>query len=182
MKVLVAGAIALLAAACASTGPSQVAGGYRPQTFPADTYGEAIIGPPRIVDGPPMECVPFARVRSGIEVFGDAYLWWQTAASAGYRESSVPQAGDVLALRIGTEGNRGHLAYVKRVVSSREIYVDHANWHGRRELAVDVPVIDVSENNDWSAVRVFWVDTGQMGARTYAADGFISPNRPGPGA
>lgn len=180
-KLLAAGAIALMAAACASVGP--VSGPfYRVQTFPADANGEAITGPPRIVLAPPMECVPFARIRSGIAVWGDAYQWWQAASEAGYAESRQPAPGDVLVLRVGTEGTRGHLAYVKRVASSREIFVDHANWHGRQEVAVDVPVIDVSENNDWSAVRVFWVDSGEMGARIYSAEGFIAPSGARPGA
>lgn len=180
-RFLAAGAIALLAAACASTGPMRgPMASYR--TFPADVYGEAISGPPRIIDAPPTECVPFARLRSGIDIYGDAYLWWQAATSAGYSGGHLPAPGDVLVLRVGTEGARGHLAYVKRVASPREIYVDHANWHGRREVAVDVPVIDVSANNDWSEVRVFWVDTGQMGARTYGAEGFIRPRFALPGA
>lgn len=185
VKIQAAGAVALLAAACASTGP-MVGPGPRPvasyRTYPADIYGEAVSGPPRIIEAPPTECVPFARLRSGIDIYGDAYLWWQAAANAGYSATNLPAPGDVLVLRVGTEGARGHLAYVKRVASPREIYVDHANWHGRKEVAVDVPVIDVSANNDWSEVRVFWVDTGQMGARTYGAEGFIRPKYALPGA
>jgi CHAP domain len=178
-KLVAAAALAMTLAACAT---SSGGGRFTPAPFrplPADQYGEAITGPPRIVEAPPMECVPFARLRSGINLWGDAYLWWQAASEAGYTERNTPAMGDILALRVGTEGNRGHLAYVKRVVGPREIFVDHANWHGRQEVAVDVPVIDVSPNNDWSEVQVFWVDSGQMGARTYTADGFIAPHTPG---
>jgi hypothetical protein len=173
LRFALAGALALIVSACAG-GPSYRAAMPRPfHIIQADAHGEAITGPPRIIPAPPMECVPFARLRSGIEVWGDAHLWWQAASAAGYVETSQPVAGDVIVIRIGEAGNRGHVAYVKRVASSREIYVDHANWHGRQEVAVDVPVIDVSPNNDWSQVRVFWVDSGQMGARTYSAEGFI---------
>jgi hypothetical protein len=87
-----------------------------------------------------------------------------------------------MVLRVSPEGARGHVAFVKRVASRREIYVDHANWHGREEVAVDIPVVDVSPNNDWSEVRVFWVDSGQMGARTYSVEGFIRPRGGVPGA
>lgn len=138
-------------------------------------------GPPRFVSAAASECVPYARMRSGIQLTGDADRWWQLASGAGYRTGHNPLAGSVLVLRVGASGARGHVAYVTRVNSSREIIVDHANWHGRREVAVDVPVIDVSPNNDWSQVKVYWVETGKMGARTYGVDGFILPQRLGPG-
>ena len=90
-------------------------------------------------------------------------------------ESFTPVPGAVMALRIA--GDRGHVAFVKSIAGPREIIIDHANWHGRGEVAVDVPVIDVSPANDWSQVRVFWVESGQMGARTYPVEGFILPFR-----
>lgn len=181
-RFLFAGALALIASACAS-GPSyrtSIPGPFH--ILPADLHGEAITGPPRIISAPAMQCVPFARLRSGIEVWGDAHLWWQAAAAAGYVETNQPSPGDVIVIRIGEAGDRGHVAYVKRVSSSREIYVDHANWHGRQEVAVDIPIIDVSPNNDWSEVRVFWVDSGLMGARTYSVEGFVRGHGALPGA
>lgn len=175
--------VAAFATACVTSSPVRNSSSARmgiPHGF--ESRGEALTGPPRLISAPPMSCVPFARSRSGINISGDAHLWWAAAPVAGYRESTHPAPGAVIVIRIGENGNRGHVAYVKRVQSSREIYVDHANWHGRNEVAVDVPVIDVSPNNDWSQVKVFWVDSGQMGARTYAVEGFIAPPSRAPGA
>ncbi len=45
---------------------------------------------------------------------------------------------------------RGHLAVVSHMVSPREIMVDQANWLNRGEIDSATPVLDVSENNDWS--------------------------------
>jgi hypothetical protein len=177
--------VAAFATACVTSTPMRN-GGMRvgiPGPYAAqDGRGEALSGPPRVIPAPPMSCVPFARARSGINVQGDAHLWWNAAAAAGYHGSSRPEPGGVIVIRIGQSGERGHVAFVKRVSASREIYVDHANWHGRNEVAVDVPIIDVSPNNDWSQVRVFWVDSGQMGARTYSVEGFIGPPGRIPGA
>ncbi len=179
--------IAAFATACVTSSPIRSAGasmrvGLPPPYESNDARGEAISGPPRIIEAPPMSCVPFARARSGINVMGDAHRWWAAASAAGYRGASRPEPGGVIVIRIGENGSRGHVAFVKRVASKREIYVDHANWHGRNEVAVDVPVIDVSPDNDWSQVRVFWVDSGQMGARVYTAEGFIGPSGHRPGA
>src|SRR5262249_51493967 len=136
-------ALAMLVTACVSTGPvsnTPYEGPYRP----SGERGEALSGPPRIIPGPPMSSVPFARSRCGVTIQGDASTWWLQASGLGYTQSGQPDPGDVLVLKVNAEGGRGHVAFVKRVASRREIYVDHANWHGREEVAVDVPVIDVS--------------------------------------
>jgi hypothetical protein len=178
--------VAAFATACVTSTPMRHGSGVRvgiPGPYvEQDGKGEALSGPPRIIPAPPMSCVPFARARSGINVQGDAHMWWSAAADAGYRETSRPEVGGVIVIRIGDNGDRGHVAYVKRIGNSREIYVDHANWHGRNEVAVDIPIIDVSPNNDWSEVKVFWVDSGQMGARSYSVEGFIEPPGRIPGA
>ena len=35
--------------------------------------------------------------------------------------------------------------------------------------------MDVSENNDWSEVRVWNIPSGQWGVRVYLSQGFIHP-------
>lgn len=70
---------------------------------------------------------------------------------------------------------RGHVAVVTHVESERVIIVDQANWLNGGEVSVGVPVMDVSPNNDWSEVRVWYIPTGQWGARIYEAQGFIHP-------
>ncbi len=74
----------------------------------------------------------------------------------------------------------GHVAVVARVVSSREVLVDHANWaphrgHGRGQVSKMVAVTDVSAGNDWTEVRVWNASTRDFGTRTYPTYGFIYP-------
>lgn len=70
---------------------------------------------------------------------------------------------------------RGHVAVVTHVDSSRLIRVDQANWLNNGEISTGVPVLDVSPNNDWSEVRVWYIPGGHWGGRTYTAHGFIHP-------
>jgi hypothetical protein len=74
----------------------------------------------------------------------------------------------------------GHVAVVRRIVSPREIIIDQANWHHGR-VDHGVGVIDVSENNDWSQVKVEWTP-GYFGG-PFPITGFIyAPNSPFAGA
>jgi hypothetical protein len=68
---------------------------------------------------------------------------------------------------------RGHLAVVREVVGPREIRVDHANWLNDGSVYVNDPVQDVSDDNDWSLVRVFNPKAGAWGSRLYPVQGFI---------
>ena len=72
----------------------------------------------------------------------------------------------------------GSAAVVTRILSSREIIIDHANWLNRGRLHLGTPVRDVSANNDWSAVRVWYTLGKKYGARSYPAHGFIYPEPP----
>ncbi|MDE2583397.1 MAG: CHAP domain-containing protein [Rhodospirillales bacterium] len=124
-----------------------------------------------------MSCVPFARADSGIKLSGDAYLWWRHAAGV-YARGDMPVPGSVLAFRANTRMHLGHVAVVSRVVNRREVEVDQANWGNGGEITHAVPVIDVSENNDWTDVRVALGD-GRFGS-VYPTYGFIY-NRPDTG-
>jgi surface antigen len=117
-----------------------------------------------------ISCVPFARSDSGIEVAGNAWQWWDNAAGL-YARGHVPEAGSVLAFRANPRMRLGHVAVVTRVINPREVEIDHANWAGggvKRGMAV----VDVSEANDWTAVRVEIGDAGQFGS-VYPTYGFI---------
>ena len=46
--------------------------------------------------------------------------------------------------------DRGHVAVVSKLVSAREIRVDHANWLDDGSIYVNDPVEDVSDANDWA--------------------------------
>ena len=120
----------------------------------------------------PMQCVPYAREHSGIKLYGDAYTWWDKAEGK-YPRGALPEAGAVMVLNNYAGDTRGHLAVVRRVVSAREIRVDHANWLDDGSIYVNNPVEDVSSGNDWSLVRVFNLKTGGWGSRLYPVQGFI---------
>ncbi|MGK9169066.1 CHAP domain-containing protein [Inquilinus limosus] len=117
-------------------------------------------------------CVPFARELTGFQITGDAWRWWDAAAGR-YNRGRMPVAGSVIVLKRSGAMRRGHVAVVRRVVSSREIIVDQANWAPRGRVNEPARVIDVSPKNDWSQTRFWHQPTGQMGTKVYPAYGFI---------
>jgi hypothetical protein len=120
-----------------------------------------------------MECAPYARQLTGLRLAGDAADWWPQAEGR-YARSSVPVPGSVLVFRRSRRLPYGHVSVVSRVLSSRQILANDANWvHGR--IITDEPIEDVSPANDWSAVRVWWAPSGQMGITTYPTYGFVGP-------
>ncbi len=128
-----------------------------------------------------VQCVPFARAASGIELKGNAANWWD-AADGVYARGTRPEAGAVLNFR-ATGGMRlGHVAVVTTVLNSREVEIEHANWasFGRGNISHGTRVVDVSSANDWSAVRVELGHTGDFGS-VYPTYGFIY-DRPDNGA
>ncbi len=123
-----------------------------------------------------LQCVPFARAESGVEIRGNAKTWWAQAAGT-YERGDEPRKGAVMAFA-GTSGMPlGHVAVVKKIVSDREILIDHANWSpigGRRgQIERNVRVVDVSDRGDWSMVRVWYAPIGDLGLRANPVQGFI---------
>jgi len=123
-----------------------------------------------------LQCVPFARAESGVEIRGNAKTWWSQAAGT-YQRGEEPRKGAVMAFA-GTRGMPlGHVAVVKKIVSDREILIDHANWspiNGRRgQIERNVRVVDVSDAGDWSMVRVWYAPIGDLGLRANPVQGFI---------
>lgn len=119
-----------------------------------------------------LQCVPFARAESGVELRGDASTWWRQAKER-FETAKTPDEGAVLVLRGYNDPRRGHVAVVKEVVSSRMIIVDHANWLNTGEITRNVPVRDVSVAGDWSRVQVWNVEGQHWGGRAYDVQGFI---------
>jgi surface antigen len=125
----------------------------------------------------PTSCVPYARARSGITLSGDAWTWWDAAAGR-YERGRAPRAGSVLVINRTARMRDGHVAVVTRVVSSRELLVDHANWasgSARGRIATAQRVVDVSARNDWSLVRVWHAPTNQLGTTAFPVRGFVHP-------
>jgi hypothetical protein len=128
---------------------------------------------PRIVDAD-LQCVPFARDASGIDIRGNANRWW-TLAQGKYTRSRRPQEGAVFVMRGYSTARRGHVAVVKQILDPRTIVVDHANWGNDGRIYLSAPMRDESPKNDWSKVRVWYTPTNQWGRRLYRAKGFILP-------
>lgn len=117
-----------------------------------------------------IQCVPYAREVSHIQLSGNAFLWW-AEASGRYARGNTPVEGAVLNFRSIGRMPLGHVAVVTSVIDNRTILVTQANWvHG--SITNDVTMQDVSPNNDWTAVQVELGDSSHWGA-AYPTYGFI---------
>ncbi|WP_419896893.1 CHAP domain-containing protein [Roseomonas sp. USHLN139] len=123
-----------------------------------------------------ISCVPYARSVTGMEISGNAYAWWANAAGV-YARSQRPERGSVLSFRSSGGMRSGHVAVVSRVLGPREVLIDHANWEGpgirKGTVMRGVSVIDASENNDWTSVRVQVGYSDGTYGRAYPTNGFI---------
>jgi surface antigen len=119
-----------------------------------------------------LQCVPFAREVSGIEIRGNANTWWGQAAGR-YERGHVPQEGAVMAFKATRGMPIGHVAMVSRVIDDREVLLTHANWSHRGGIERDVRAVDVSPAGDWSMVRVWYAGNADLGTTTYPLAGFI---------
>ena len=148
MKRLTAAAVAATIVFFSSTAPAQAAEPY-------------------------WQCVTFARMFSGIQIFGDAWTWWESATGK-YAKGSTPETGAVLVFRPNGKMTRGHVAVISQVLTDRVVQVTHANWGGSRgRVEENVTLVDVSPNGDWSQVRVWHAPSGTLGVTTYPTYGFI---------
>lgn len=121
-----------------------------------------------------LQCAPYARSKTGVRLSGAAWRWWGQAAGR-YRRTHAPAPGELLVFRSTHRLPSGHVSIVRRVISSREILVEHANWEPGR-IDRRAPVVDVSARNDWSVVRVYWRPIHEIGTRHYPTYGFIVPH------
>ncbi|MDE2333901.1 MAG: hypothetical protein KGK10_05130 [Rhodospirillales bacterium] len=145
---------------------------FQPKVYPQ------VFHPAKAVYYPRWEwCVPFARDVSGIKVVGNAKDWWYNAAGH-YARGHRPEPGAVLDFRGIPRMPLGHVSVVMSIVNTREILIEHANWGGpgsnHSGISRNIAVIDVSPNNDWTAVRVGLGPRypGQFGS-VYPTYGFI---------
>src|SRR3546814_20958641 len=69
----------------------------------------------------------------------------------------------------------GRVAMVSKVLSNREVLLNHANWSYRGGVEQDALAVDVSPEGEWSEVRVWYGPSGQLGIRSNTAYGFIYP-------
>lgn len=130
-----------------------------------------------------VECVPIARAQSGIQIYGDAHTWW-SQADGRYARGNTPRNGAVIAFKPHGAMTLGHVAAVSKIIDDRNILVTHANWsliNGKRgQIERNVRMIDVSQNGDWSQVRVWYAPLEDLGTTHWPVYGFIYPGEATP--
>ena len=124
-----------------------------------------------------LQCVPYARTQSGIEIRGNAGTWWDQAEGR-YNRGAEPRVGAVLVMRPTRGMPIGHVAVVAGIVDDRTIYLNHANWSGPGRIERRALAVDVSEDGDWSVVRVWYAPQGSLGLRSNPTFGFIYNEAP----
>jgi surface antigen len=117
-----------------------------------------------------IQCVAFAKQDAGIVIAGNARDWWYNAEGV-YQRGRAPEVGSVLSFQENGRMPLGHVAVVSGVQDSRTILIDQSHWNSRG-ITRDIAVKDVSENNDWSAVRV-QLGRGEVFGSIYPTHGFI---------
>lgn len=131
-----------------------------------------------------LECVPYARQLTGIRIYGDAHTWWGQAEGR-YARGRTPRVGAVMAFKPHANSRLGHVAAVSRVIDSRTVLIRHSNWSpvdGRRgQIEDNVRAVDVSPDNDWSEVRVWYAPIRDLGSTRWPLAGFIYNREPGAG-
>lgn len=171
-----------LALAAAAPAITPVAASAAIDDTMAGASGGADAGTDDVKGADYLECVPYARQLSGIRIFGDARTWWQQAHGR-YATGHTPRVGAVMAMQPYANSELGHVATVSKVVDSRTILVSHSNWspiNGRRgQIEKNVTVLDVSPDNDWSEVRVWYAPIHNLGTTHWPVSGFIYNAKPG---
>lgn len=150
-------------------------GAFEAQAAPKKTTKVAAVKAKKSAS-PYLQCVQFARQFTGIQIFGDAWTWWEKATGK-YEEGQAPKPGAVLVFKPQGKMRVGHVAVVSQIVTDRYIQITHANWspiNGRRgQVEKDVNVLDVSEKGDWSKVKVWYGPLNDLGTTIYTTYGFI---------
>jgi surface antigen len=119
-----------------------------------------------------LQCVPFARQMSGIDIRGNAKTWW-AKADGRYARGNEPREGAVLAMPGFGKMQLGHVAMVSKLVDDREVLLTHANWSRRGLIERNVRAVDVSEKGDWTQVKIWFAANRDLGTTRYPAYGFI---------
>lgn len=132
---------------------------------------------PQAVQARALQCVPYARQVSGIDIRGNAHTWWGQAEGR-YERGTEPKVGAVLVLRSTRSMPQGHVAMVGEIVDDRRVLLDHANWSGPGRIERRALAEDVSAAGDWSEVKVWYGPIGKLGLRANPAYGFIYGGAP----
>lgn len=120
----------------------------------------------------PLQCAPYAREHSAIDIHGNAATWWGQAEGS-YARGQTPRTGSVLVFKATGAMPVGHVAVVSKIVDDRHVVLNHANWSRPGMVETSAMAEDVSANGDWSSVRVWYAPTQSLGLRASPAFGFI---------
>ncbi|MFC4293048.1 CHAP domain-containing protein [Sphingorhabdus arenilitoris] len=127
-----------------------------------------------------LQCVPYARALTGIEIRGDAHTWWDQAQGR-YQRGEKPRVGAIMSFRPHGSMQLGHVAAVRQIIDSRTVIISHANWstiNGKRgHVEENVKVVDASDAGDWSRVRVWYTPNDALGTTEWPLNGFIYPKQ-----
>jgi len=127
-----------------------------------------------------LQCVPYARALTGVEIRGDAHTWWGQAKGR-YERGSQPRVGAVMSFKPHGSSRLGHVAAVRKIIDDRTILISHANWsriNGKRgHIEENVKVVDSSKRGDWSRVRVWYTPNNALGGTSRPLNGFIYPEK-----
>lgn len=128
---------------------------------------------------PYLQCAPYARQTSGIQIYGNARTWWSQAAGR-YERGRAPRIGAVMTFKPHRNMVEGHVATVSKIIDKRTVLLDHANWspiNGRRgQIERGAKAVDISRNNDWSEVQVWYAPLNALGKTRWPLYGFIYNN------
>jgi hypothetical protein len=153
--------LAVFTAACVSAAPEGIAANTtKTQHHHAKFHG--------------WQCATYVRLITPILLRGNAWTWWKKADGL-YTRGNEPKIGAVMVFKRTKVMPMGHVAVVRRIVSDREVWIEHANWgmgRDRGRISIGDRVIDVSPNNDWTDVRVWSVGANDFG-RVNDTYGFI---------
>ncbi len=124
-----------------------------------------------------IQCVAYVHQSTNFQIRGNARDWWRNAEGI-YARGNEPEAGAVLSFRPTRRMPLGHVAVVRRRIDSRTIVIDQAHW-ASNGVSHNTRVVDVSPENDWTAVRVALPgNSGRLGS-IYPTHGFIYSRREG---
>ncbi len=70
-------------------------------------------------------CVPYARQRSGIKLYGNAATFLSRAEAGGYATGSKPVLGGIMV----TDETTGHVAVIEKIEENR-VYISEQNVNG----------------------------------------------------
>jgi|GEM_PF-5153335 len=88
------------------------------------------------------ECVAYVRDETDIEIYGNAYTWYQTAIDDGYWVGSTPEVSAIIVFASQDGMSNGHVGIVKEKLDATHLRLRDSNW-GLDGL-VDEHTIDLS--------------------------------------